>query len=132
MNSGALILVERRVKLHVGANDVAARRIGRSGGTVEGVGRTAESIDQDIKACPQEVQQTPRQLRVDVRKLDPEARKKISWQIPADNLNANVAQFGGIKNNLGLCRRSSKARALEDQLRKNRLAEGLNQFLPGE
>jgi hypothetical protein len=110
---------KRRVNLRIGANDVAARRIAASKGRIREAGRMTESIDQCVKPCPNEVQQTLQPIRAVVRKPDPEAGEKTSWEIRADYLNGNVAHVEAFKNNVGLCRRSSMARAFEYQLRKN-------------
>jgi uncharacterized protein YdhG (YjbR/CyaY superfamily) len=59
------------------------------------------TIDEYIQSYPAEVQEKLTQLRLLVRSVAPEAREKISYQMPAFSLNGNLVYFAAHANHIG-------------------------------
>lgn len=61
------------------------------------------SIDEYIASFPQELQKILEEIRRIIRAAAPEAREKISYQIPAFELNGkNLIHFAGWKNHISI------------------------------
>ena len=60
------------------------------------------SIDEYIASFPEETQQLLQQVRETVRAAAPEAKEKISYQIPTFALNGNLVSFAAFKKHIGM------------------------------
>lgn len=60
------------------------------------------NIDEYIATFPPETQQRLEQIRAAIRAAAPAAREKISYQIPAYELNGNLIYFAGYKNHTSI------------------------------
>lgn len=65
--------------------------------------RTApKNIDQYIAGFPPAVQKILETIRATIQKAAPDAKEKISYQIPAFTLNGDLVYFGAFKKHIGL------------------------------
>jgi uncharacterized protein YdhG (YjbR/CyaY superfamily) len=60
------------------------------------------SIDEYIATFPEETQKLLQQVRETVRAAAPEAKEKISYQIPTFALNGNLVSFAAFKKHIGM------------------------------
>jgi uncharacterized protein YdhG (YjbR/CyaY superfamily) len=72
----------------------------------EGVGMairraTPKTIDEYIAAFGPEVQEILEKIRLTIRSAAPDAREKISYQIPTFELNGNLVHFAAFKHHVG-------------------------------
>lgn len=61
-----------------------------------------ESIDDYIAAQPDEVRPLLQSIRNTIRAAAPEAKEKISWQMPTFWQGRNLIHFAAFKNHIGL------------------------------
>ncbi|HEY0662681.1 MAG TPA: DUF1801 domain-containing protein [Lysobacter sp.] len=60
------------------------------------------SIDEYIAAFPPEIRSILEKIRSVIRKTAPEAKEKISYQMPAFNLEGDLIYFAAFKQHIGL------------------------------
>jgi uncharacterized protein YdhG (YjbR/CyaY superfamily)/ribosomal protein S18 acetylase RimI-like enzyme len=88
------------------------------------------SIDEYIQSCPVDVQEKLTQVRMLVRSAAPDAREKISYQMPAFSLNGNLVYFAAFKNHIGFYPGSGKIvfGKFKKELAKYKSGKGSVQF----
>jgi uncharacterized protein YdhG (YjbR/CyaY superfamily) len=87
------------------------------------------SIDEYIAACPPQVQAILSEIRAVIRQVAPEAREKISYQIPTFELEGkNLVHFAAFKNHIGFYPTPSGVAAFKDELDTYLNAKGSVQF----
>ena len=59
------------------------------------------SIDEYIGTFPEDVQKILEELRGTIKAAAPDAREKISYQMPTFALNGNLVHFAAFKNHIG-------------------------------
>lgn len=64
--------------------------------------KKTNSVDDYITAQPEEVQPLLHRIRDIIRAAAPEAKEKISWQMPTFWLGENLIHFAAHKNHIGL------------------------------
>jgi uncharacterized protein YdhG (YjbR/CyaY superfamily) len=60
------------------------------------------NIDEYIATFPADIRQRLEVIRAAIRAAAPQAREKISYQIPAYELNGNLIYFAGYKNHTSI------------------------------
>ena len=60
-----------------------------------------QNIDEYIGGFPNDVQEILEKIRMTIRKAAPEARERISYQIPTFTLNGNLVHFAAYKKHIG-------------------------------
>lgn len=91
--------------------------------------RTApSSIDEYIATCAPEVRAILEKIRRTVRDLVPEAKEKISYQMPAFTLNGDLIYFAAFKKHIGLYPPVKGDAALERDLAPYRNEKGNLRF----
>lgn len=63
---------------------------------------TPGSIDEYIAAFPPDIQSILEKIRLMIRKTAPEAKEKISYQMPAFALDGDLIYFAAFKKHIGL------------------------------
>lgn len=86
------------------------------------------SIDDYIARYPESVQEILNRIRAIIREEAPEAREKISYQMPTFYLNGNLVHFGAFKAHIGLYPTPSGIDAFQEELSAYRGAKGSVQF----
>ncbi|MBI5649060.1 MAG: DUF1801 domain-containing protein [Chloroflexi bacterium] len=62
---------------------------------------TPKNIDEYIAGFSPEVQAILEKIRLTIRKAAPDAKEKISYQMPTFTLNGNLVHFASFKNHIG-------------------------------
>ncbi|MNW44641.1 hypothetical protein D3C74_218790 [compost metagenome] len=86
------------------------------------------SIDEYISNFPTEVQDKLQALRKVIREAAPEAKEKISYQMPTFALHGNLVHFAAFKNHIGFYPGASGISAFQDELSIYKNAKGSVQF----
>jgi uncharacterized protein YdhG (YjbR/CyaY superfamily) len=60
------------------------------------------TIDEYIAAFPDDVQAILEKIRATIRKAAPEAKEKISYQIPAFTMDGDLIYFAAFKQHIGM------------------------------
>jgi len=89
---------------------------------------TSNSIDEYILKFPPEVQEILITLRKVINEAAPDAKEKISWQMPTFVLHGNLVHFAAYKNHIGLYPGPSGIDAFKNELSKYKGAKGSVQF----
>jgi uncharacterized protein YdhG (YjbR/CyaY superfamily) len=87
-----------------------------------------KTIDEYIGTFPKNVQDILQKLRRTIRKAAPEAKEKISYQIPTFALHGNLVHFGAWKNHIGFYPTTSAIKAFKKELSRYKGAKGSVQF----
>jgi uncharacterized protein YdhG (YjbR/CyaY superfamily) len=90
--------------------------------------RGVATIDEYIRMFPRQVQKKLESIRQLVRELAPDAREKISYQIPTFYLNGNLVHFAAFKNHIGFYPTPSGISEFQKELSKYKNAKGSVQF----
>ncbi|AWP29288.1 hypothetical protein PVOR_08675 [Paenibacillus vortex V453] len=78
-----------------------------------------ESIpDEYITSCTPEVQSILQTLRNVIRESAPEAREKISYQMPTFDFHGNLVHFAAFKKHIGFYPAFSGIEAFQDELKR--------------
>jgi uncharacterized protein YdhG (YjbR/CyaY superfamily) len=59
------------------------------------------SIDEYIATFPKEIQKILEEIRAAIKAAAPEAKEKISYQMPTFDMNGNLVHFAAFKNHIG-------------------------------
>ncbi|MBN9387236.1 MAG: DUF1801 domain-containing protein [Chloroflexi bacterium] len=101
--------------------------------------KTAEGsqlIDEYIATYPENIQVLLKALRETIRAAAPEAKEKISYQMPAFALDGNLVYFAGWKNHIGFYPGGSVEPFKDDlagyEVDKGTIRFALDQSLPEE
>jgi uncharacterized protein YdhG (YjbR/CyaY superfamily) len=89
---------------------------------------THKTVDDYISTFPEEVQTMLQQLRKVIRNAAPDAKEKISYNMPAFTLNGILVYFAGYKNHIGLYASPSGNAAFKKELAKYKTGKGSIQF----
>jgi uncharacterized protein YdhG (YjbR/CyaY superfamily) len=98
------------------------------GEIVEGTHNTSDSIDAYISKFPPEVQEILNTLRKVIQESAPEAKEKISYQMPTFDLHGNLVHFAAYKNHIGFYPAPSGVDAFKHELSPYKWAKGSIQF----
>lgn len=95
------------------------------------------SIDEYIATFPEETQKMLQQVRETIHAAVPEAKEKISYQIPTFALNGNLVSFAAFKKHIGMYpipagTEEFQQKAAQYRAAKSSLHFPLNQPLPLE
>ena len=60
-----------------------------------------QTIDEYIAGFPADVQEVLQKIRMTIHEAAPEAREKISYQMPTFYLNGNLVHFAAFKEHIG-------------------------------
>jgi len=87
------------------------------------------SIDQYIGTFPEDVQKILEEIRVTIKAAAPDAKEKISYQIPAFELNGrNLVHFAGWKKHVSLYPIPAGDEAFEKEIAKYVAGKGTLKF----
>ena len=86
------------------------------------------SIDEYIAAFPEETQKILEELRAVIKAVVPEAKEKISYQMPTFFLEGNLVHFAAFKNHIGFYPAPRGIEAFKDELVVYKGAKGSVQF----
>jgi uncharacterized protein YdhG (YjbR/CyaY superfamily) len=81
------------------------------------------SIDQYIAAFPENIQHILEEIRATIKAAAPEAREKISYQMPTFDLKGNLVHFAAHKNHIGFYPTPSGTDAFKKKLPGTRPAK---------
>ena len=98
------------------------------GEIMEGNKITYESIDDYISQFPPEVQVILETLRKVINESAPDAKEKISYQMPTFVLHGNLVHFAAYKNHIGFYPTPSGINAFKGELAEYKGAKGSVQF----
>lgn len=88
----------------------------------------AGAVDAYIAAFPPAVQKALQQLRAAIRRAAPVAQEKISYGMPAFELNGNLVYFAGYKNHIGFYATPTGHAAFAKELARYKTGKGSVQF----
>src|SRR4051794_2329647 len=74
------------------------------------------TIDDYIAQCPAEVQPILQKVRAVIQKAAPRAVEKISYGMPAFDLNGSLVWFGAFRNHIGFYPKGSAIEAFQAEL----------------
>jgi len=74
------------------------------------------SIDEYIATFPEEIQIILEELRATIKAAAPDAKEKISYQMPTFDLKGNLVHFAAFKNHIGFYPTPSASVAFKDEL----------------
>ncbi len=87
-----------------------------------------KNIDEYITGCPEHVREKLKELRETIRKAAPVAEEKISYQMPAFNLNGILVYFAAQTRHIGFYPTSSGVAAFKKELAGYKTSKGAIQF----
>jgi len=103
---------------------------------VEKTAEGSQLIDEYIATYPENIQVLLKALRETIRAAAPEAKEKISYQMPAFALDGNLVYFAGWKNHIGFYPGGSVEPFKDDlagyEVDKGTIRFALDQSLPEE
>lgn len=91
-----------------------------------------ETIEEYIEACPQENREILYKLRSTIKEAAPDAKEKISWQMPTYSLNGDLVYFGAFKKHIGFFPTASGVEAFKEELKGYKTFKGTIHFLYSE
>ncbi len=86
------------------------------------------TIDEYISGCSPEAQPILRKLRAVIKKAAPEATEKISYRMPAFQLNGILVWFGAHKTHIGFYPTGAGVEAFKEELSAYKKSKGSVQF----
>ena len=89
---------------------------------------TSKSIDEYILKFPPEIQVILEMLREVIKESAPDAKEKISYQMPTFVLHGNLVHFAAFKNHIGFYPTPSGINAFKHELSSYKGAKGSVQF----
>ncbi|MDF2671850.1 MAG: hypothetical protein K0R09_115 [Clostridiales bacterium] len=95
---------------------------------MEGNRTTYKSIDEYILQFPPEIQDILNTLRKVIKEAAPEAKEKISYQMPTFDLHGNLVHFAAHKNHIGFYPAPSGVEAFKQELSEYKSSKGAIQF----
>lgn len=90
-----------------------------------------KSIDEYIAACPSEIQAVLTDLRNAIREAAPEAREKISYQMPTFDYFGNLVHFAAYEKHIGFYPAPSGIDKFSRDLAPYKSSKGAVQFPVG-
>lgn len=85
-------------------------------------------IDEYIEKYPVDIQERLFKVREAILKAIPNAKEKISWQMPTFYLEKNIMHFAAFKNHLGVYPGASAIIHFADKLKNYKTSKGAIQF----
>lgn len=89
---------------------------------------TYGSIDEYISTFTPEVQDILQTLRQVIKESAPDAKEKISYQMPTFELHGNLVHFAAFKNHIGFYPAPSGIDAFKEELKDYHKSKGTLQF----
>lgn len=89
---------------------------------------TFKSIDEYILQFSLEIQEILQTLRKVIKESAPEAKEKISYQMPTFALHGNLVHFAAYKKHIGFYPSASGIAAFEQKLSEYKTSKGTVQF----
>jgi uncharacterized protein YdhG (YjbR/CyaY superfamily) len=89
---------------------------------------TPKDIDQYIARFSADVQEILEKVRLTIREAAPEAREKISYQMPTFTLEGNLVHFAGYKKHIGFYPTPSGIEKFKKEISVYKWAKGSVQF----
>lgn len=89
---------------------------------------TYESIDDYISKFPPEIQEILSTIRKVIKEAAPDAKEKISYQMPTFALHGNLVHFAAFKNHIGFYPTPNGIDAFKEELSVYKGAKGSIQF----
>jgi len=86
------------------------------------------SIDEYISRFSPEVQELLEKVRIVIKEAAPDAKEKISYQMPTFALHGNLVHFAAYKNHIGFYPAASGIHAFKQELLGYKGAKGSVQF----
>lgn len=86
------------------------------------------TIDEYIATFPAETQNILQEVRALIKAAAPEAKEKISYQMPTFDLNGNLVHFAAFKSHIGFYPTPSGIEAFQQELSGYTGAKGSVQF----
>ena len=86
------------------------------------------SIDEYISTMPEATQKILETLRTTIKAAAPDAREKISYQMPTFDLKGNLVHFAAFEKHIGFYPAPSGIEAFKDELSIYKGAKGSVQF----
>ena len=86
------------------------------------------NIDEYIAGCPENVRETLEEIRAIIRKAAPGAEEKISYHMPAFDLNGILVYFAAQTRHIGFYPTSSGVTAFQKELGSYKSSKGAIQF----
>ncbi|WP_217591820.1 DUF1801 domain-containing protein [Cohnella sp. GbtcB17] len=86
------------------------------------------STEDYIATFPPEVQRLLQEVRETIRSAAPEAKEKISYQMPTFDLHGNLVHFAAFKNHIGFYPGADGIASFKDELSAYKGAKGSVQF----
>ena len=90
--------------------------------------RPPQDIDEYISRFPKDVQAKLEKLRATIREAAPEAKEKISYQMPTFALEGNLVHFAAYRKHIGFYPTPSGIEKFKDRLSAYKWAKGSIQF----
>lgn len=87
-----------------------------------------ETIDQYIAMFPKDVQEKLEAVRATIHAAAPEAKEKISYQIPTFTLHGNLVHFAAFKNHIGFYPTGRGVEAFKEELGSYAVTKGTVRF----
>jgi uncharacterized protein YdhG (YjbR/CyaY superfamily) len=98
------------------------------GETMEEIKKNFNSIDEYISQFPLELQEKLQALRKVIKESAPDAKEKISYQMPTFVLHKNLVHFAAYKNHIGFYPTSSGIEAFKQDISNYKSSKGAVQF----
>ncbi|WP_019639319.1 iron chaperone [Paenibacillus fonticola] len=95
---------------------------------MEGNKITFDSIDDYISKFPPHVQEILETVRMVIKEAAPDAKEKISYQMPTFALHGNLVHFAAFKNHIGFYPGPNGISEFEHELSAYKHAKGSVQF----
>ena len=86
------------------------------------------SIDEYIATFPEDIQKILQEIRATIQAAAPEAKEKISYQMPTFTLNGNLVHFAAFKKHIGFYPTPSGTQAFQEELAIYKGAKGSVRF----
>jgi len=83
-----------------------------------------KTIDEYIATFPKETQKILQEVRATIKAAAPDAKEKISYQMPTFYLNGNLIHFAAFKNHIGIYPTPSGTEAFKDEISMYQSAKG--------
>lgn len=86
------------------------------------------SIDEYIATFPEAIQKILQEIRATVQAAAPDAKEKISYQMPTFDLKGNLVHFAAFKNHIGFYPTPSGTEAFREEIARYQGAKGSIRF----
>ncbi len=86
------------------------------------------SIDEYIATFPEEIRTILQEIRGTIKAAAPDAKEKISYQMPTFDLKGNLVHFAAFKNHIGFYPTPSGIEAFKEELARYQGAKGSIRF----